>query len=115
VANNPRKQQIESLKSQMNQYLAQINAATAQRQQVEQQASIDHGADAIAVLTETRRLDQFNGQWINTDRKTGGIIQVEFRTESNRRLVHVFGNCTPSLRLGGGGCAIVRSYSFRES
>jgi hypothetical protein len=90
------KQEIEGLKSQMNQYQSQLRAANSQRRQLEQQANIDHGATAIAVLTETGRLDQFDGQWINTDRKTGGIIQVDFQTQGNRHLVRAFGACTPN-------------------
>jgi hypothetical protein len=87
--------QIAKLTSDMNAYKQQIAAATAAREQIEQQTKVDHAGDAVAVVTETGKLDQFKGEWINTDRKTGGIIRLAFRTEGNRHLLHPWGNCQP--------------------
>jgi len=85
----------QALEEDRRRYEAQIKSQTAVRQQVEQQANVNRGADAIAVLTTTADIAQFNGQWINTDRNTRGVTRVQIRTVGKELRLRAFGSCHP--------------------
>ena len=49
----------------------------------------------MTATTAFASLNEFSGQWNNTDPNTGGITTLEIRVTGNNVTVHAWGKCTP--------------------